>query len=84
MIILVIVKILYTFAQKLKRYTYMNFIFIFSALVCCLLAFFVDGLYLRDSKSYRCHRLYAKKLFFHLMFLSVVSLSIGVILTIAS
>jgi len=62
----------------------MNLIFIFCALICCLLAFFVDGLYIRDRKFNRCHRLYAKKLYFHLMFISMISLSIGVILTVRS
>lgn len=44
----------------------MNLIFIICALVCCLLAFFVDGLYVRGFVVYK--RRSTKLLFLNLMF----------------
>lgn len=58
----------------------MNLIFILSSLICCLLAFFVDGLYIRGFVVYK--RRSTKLLFLNLMFLSIMSLCIGVLMTI--
>ena len=60
----------------------MNLIFIFCALICCLLAFFVDGLYIRGKRIVGIDTYNAKRLFLNMMFLSIMSLCIGVILTI--
>ena len=58
---------------------YMNLIIILFALVCCLLAFLIGGLYIRGK---RFSNSITKILFLLLMFLSIMSLAIGVILTI--
>lgn len=60
----------------------MNLIFIFSALVFCLLAFFVDGMYVRGKRIVGIDTYNAKRVFLNMMFLSIMSLGIGVILTI--
>lgn len=56
----------------------MNLIFIFYALVFCLLAFFVDGIYIRTGM----YTDDAKNFFLNMMLLSILSLGIGILLTI--
>jgi len=63
---------------------YMNLLFIIFALITSLLAILFDGLYIRRKRISGVRIYLFKRLFFILMFLSMLSLSIGVILTVLS
>lgn len=56
----------------------MNLLFIFCALLCCLMAFFIDGIYIRTGMDTDD----AKNFFLNMMLLSILSLGIGILLTI--
>lgn len=63
---------------------FMNLLFIVIALITSLFGILFDGLYMRRKRISGVRIYLFKRLFFILMFLSMLSLSIGVILTVLS